>query len=38
MPKRIVEKQTLDVDAISMATLSSNNVKKAVLDALGKAK
>lgn len=38
IPERIIKEQSLDVDAITMATLSSNNVKKAVLNALEKAK
>lgn len=38
IPQRIIEEQSLDVDAVTMATVSSNNVKKAVLDALNKAR
>lgn len=38
IPNRIVEKQSLDVDAVTAATVSSNNIKRAVLNALQKAK
>lgn len=34
IPKRIVQKQSLDVDAVTAATVSSNNIKKAVFNAL----
>lgn len=37
VPKRIVEQQSLDVDAVTAATVSSNNIKRAILDALNKA-
>lgn len=37
IPKRIVQEQSLDVDAVTAATVSSNNIKRAVLDALKKA-
>lgn len=37
IPKRIIEKQSLDVDAVTGATISSNNIKKALQDALKKA-
>lgn len=36
IPKRIIEKQSLDVDAVTMATVSSNNIKSAVFKALEK--
>jgi len=38
IPRRIVQKQSLDVDAVTGATISSNNIKRAVADALAKAK
>lgn len=34
IPRRIVQKQSLDVDAVTGATISSENVKRAVADAL----
>ena len=37
LPSRIVEKQTPDVDAVTGATASSNNIKNAVKEALRKA-
>lgn len=37
IPKRIIEKQSLDVDAVTGATISYNNIKKALQDALKKA-
>ena len=38
IPKRIIEQQSLDVDAVTMATVSSNSIKQAVFDALEKAR
>ncbi|MFN7170067.1 MAG: FMN-binding protein [Candidatus Omnitrophota bacterium] len=38
LPKRIIERQSLDVDAVTAATVSTNNIKRAVLKALEKAK
>ena len=38
IPERIIKAQTLDVDAVTAATVSTNNIKRAVLDALEKAK
>lgn len=38
IPKRIIEKQSLDVDAVTAATVSSNNIKRAVRNALTEAK
>ena len=38
VPKRIIEKQSLDVDAVTAATVSTDNIKQAVLNALEKAK
>lgn len=38
IPERIIKAQSLDVDAVTAATVSSNNIKRAVLDALEKAK
>lgn len=38
IPKRIVEKQSLDVDAVTAATVSTNNIKRAVRNALTEAK
>ena len=38
IPRRIIEQQSLDVDAVTMATVSSNGIKQAVLDALEKAR
>lgn len=37
IPQRIVKEQSLDVDAITTATVSSNSIKRAVLNALKKA-
>ncbi|MCQ9208652.1 MAG: FMN-binding protein [Omnitrophica bacterium] len=37
IPKRIIKEQSLDVDAVTAATVSTNNIKKAVLKALEKA-
>jgi uncharacterized protein with FMN-binding domain len=37
IPKRIVAKQSLDVDAVTAATVSSNNIKRAVFNALKQA-
>ena len=34
IPKLIVQKQSLDIDALTGATISSENVKRAVADAL----
>lgn len=34
IPKLIVQKQSLDVDTVTGATISSNNIKRAVADAL----
>lgn len=38
IPKRIMERQSVDVDAVTAATVSSNNIKMAVFRALEKAK
>lgn len=38
IPPRIIDEQSLDVDAITAATISTNNIKAAVLKALEKAK
>ncbi len=38
IPQRIIYEQSLDVDAITAATISTNNIKAAVLDALNKAR
>lgn len=38
VPQRIVEKQSLDVDAVTAATVSTNNIKQAVFNALEKAR
>jgi uncharacterized protein with FMN-binding domain len=37
IPKRIIKEQSLDVDAVTAATVSTNNIKRAVLNALRKA-
>jgi uncharacterized protein with FMN-binding domain len=37
LPERIVERRTVEVDAVTGATYSSNIIKTAVRDALGKA-
>jgi uncharacterized protein with FMN-binding domain len=36
VPQRIINKQSIDIDAVTGATLSSDTIKKAVLDALQK--
>lgn len=38
VPKRIIEKQSLDVDAVTAATVSTNNIKRAIFIALEEAK
>lgn len=38
IPQRIINKQSIDIDAVAGATLSSETIKKAVLDALQKGK
>lgn len=37
IPQRIIQEQSIDVDAITTATVSTNSIKKAVLEALEKA-